>query len=375
MPIFTMTELMYELVYDSLSFTLASMMATTLFLWFRVGSIHEKYKAALIISGLVTFIAAYHYIRIFNSWTGAYQYAPVGEMNEDGSYDVVPPQPTGVPFNDAYRYMDWLLTVPLLLMEILLVMKLDAKESFRKSLQLGVSSALMIIVGYPGELILEKSQLGKRWGFWAAAMVPFCYIVYELTVGLAGALNEEEDERIRPASELWEEALRRNQWTAAHPLRGDGLGIRLGTMADPRAERQAAAKAQEDKRAKQLSAFLEREAERKAVAAAAAEAGPDGMMIKFGEVAVADKDVDTDADSESPAATLSSVAATCETEDREARKLQKKLRDIAKLQEREARGERLDSLQLKKIGQKVTIEVAFEWTLARAAAKARIAWA
>jgi len=201
MPIFTMTELMYELVYDSLSFTLASMMATTLFLWFRVGSIHEKYKAALIISGLVTFIAAYHYIRIFNSWTGAYQYAPVGEMNEDGSYDVVPPQPTGVPFNDAYRYMDWLLTVPLLLMEILLVMKLDAKESFRKSLQLGVSSALMIIVGYPGELILEKSQLGKRWGFWAAAMVPFCYIVYELTVGLAGALNEEEDERIK--SKIW----------------------------------------------------------------------------------------------------------------------------------------------------------------------------
>jgi len=140
-----------------------------------------------------------------------------------------------------------------------------------------------------------------------------------------------------------------------------------------RAERQAAAKAQEDKRAKQLSAFLEREAERKAVAAAAAEAGPDSVTIKFGEMAVADKDVDTDADSESTAATLSSVAATCETEDREARKLQKKLRDIAKLQEREARGERLDSLQLKKIGQKVTIEVAFEWTLARAAAKARIA--
>merc|ERR1712203_215652 len=35
------------------------------------------------------------------------------------------PTLTGIPFNDAYRYMDWLLTVPLLLIEILLVMKLD----------------------------------------------------------------------------------------------------------------------------------------------------------------------------------------------------------------------------------------------------------
>ena len=35
------------------------------------------------------------------------------------------PMLTGVPFNDAYRYMDWLLTVPLLLIEIILVIKLD----------------------------------------------------------------------------------------------------------------------------------------------------------------------------------------------------------------------------------------------------------
>ena len=35
------------------------------------------------------------------------------------------PASTGIPFNDADRYMDWLLTMPLLLFEILLVMKLD----------------------------------------------------------------------------------------------------------------------------------------------------------------------------------------------------------------------------------------------------------
>jgi len=201
MPIFTMTEMMYELVYDSLSFTLACMMATTIFLWFKVGSVHEKYKTALIISGLVTFIAAYHYFRIFNSWAGAYEYAPVGKMTEGGFYDVVPPHPTGVPFNDAYRYMDWLLTVPLLLLEILLVMKLDSKTLTKKGLALGLSSALMIVIGYPGEMILNQADLPKRFGFWAAALVPFIYIVYELTVGLSAALNEEEDEKIK--NNIW----------------------------------------------------------------------------------------------------------------------------------------------------------------------------
>merc|ERR1712039_1134361 len=103
-----------------LSFALASMMATTMYLWFRAFAVKDQFKSAVIISGLVTFIAAYHYIRIFNSWVDAYHYGAIGT---DGA--VADPTLTGIPFNDAYRYMDWLLTVPLLLIEILLVMKLD----------------------------------------------------------------------------------------------------------------------------------------------------------------------------------------------------------------------------------------------------------
>ena len=80
---------------------------------------------------------------------------------------------TGVPFNDAYRYMDWLLTVPLLLIEIILVMDLSDEETVSKSWQLGSAAALMIILGYPGELILEQSKLGTRWIFWCLAMIPF----------------------------------------------------------------------------------------------------------------------------------------------------------------------------------------------------------
>ena len=172
----------YNLVYDVLSFSLATMMATTIFLWMRVGSVAEKYKGALIISGLVTFIAAYHYMRIFNSWVEAYEWAEGGTLTK-----------TPVPFNDAYRYMDWLLTVPLLLIEIILVMNLGAEEGRSKSVTLGTASALMILVGYPGELLEAGSG---RWGFWALAMLPFLYIVQTLLVGLSDATNSESDPSI-----------------------------------------------------------------------------------------------------------------------------------------------------------------------------------
>merc|ERR1739838_1021487 len=113
-----------------------------MYLWFRATAVKDQYKSAVIISGLVTFIAAYHYIRIFNSWVDAYHYAP--SKVADGAMEMQAPTMTGVPFNDAYRYMDWLLTVPLLLIEILLVMKLDEATFSTKAWNLGVGSALMI---------------------------------------------------------------------------------------------------------------------------------------------------------------------------------------------------------------------------------------
>merc|ERR1712118_630511 len=142
-----MSDAQFQLVYNIMGFSLASMMATTMYLWFRASAVNNKYKSAVIISGLVTFIAAYHYIRIFNSWVEAYKYT------------------AGVPFNDAYRYMDWLLTVPLLLIEILLVMKLDEATYNTKARNLGVGSALMIVSGYYGELVVT-GDLTPRWMCW-----------------------------------------------------------------------------------------------------------------------------------------------------------------------------------------------------------------
>jgi len=174
----------FNLVYNVLSFSLATMMATTIFCWMRVGSCAPRFKSALIITGLVTFVAAYHYFRIFNSWTEAYAWTA------EGTLDI-----TGVPFNDAYRYMDWLLTVPLLLIEIILVMRLTPEETTSKAVSLGASSALMIILGYPGEMYLDN--LTARWFWWTAAMIPFLYIVYTLLVGLSAATAAESDPDVR----------------------------------------------------------------------------------------------------------------------------------------------------------------------------------
>jgi len=182
-----MTDFQYQAVYNTLSFSLASMMATTVYLCFRSFAVNEKYQSAVLISGLVTFIAAYHYVRIFNSWVGAYHYTPGFQ-----------PELTGVPFNDAYRYMDWLLTVPLLLIEILLVMKLTDEEYKQKAWNLGMQSALMIVSGYYGELVVKGTllDLWPRWLCWIISMYFFKNIVEELLYGLAAATESEADVEI-----------------------------------------------------------------------------------------------------------------------------------------------------------------------------------
>ena len=123
----------FSLVYNAFSFGIATFAAATLFFWFGRSQVSHHYKTALTITGLVTFIALYHYWRIFDSWGQAYEVA-------NGVVTA-----TGVEFNRAYRYVDWLLTVPLLLIELILVMRLSQAETVSKSLKLGGAAALMIL--------------------------------------------------------------------------------------------------------------------------------------------------------------------------------------------------------------------------------------
>lgn len=163
----------YQLVYNAFSFTIATMGAATLFFWLGRSQVSDAYKTALTITGLVTAIALYHYVRIFESWTGAYQLV-------DGQLVA-----TATPFNDAYRYVDWLLTVPLLMIELILVMRLSNQETWSKGTRLGLLAAVMIVLGYPGEI---SNDPATRWLWWGLAMIPFLWIVYELFVGLSRAI-------------------------------------------------------------------------------------------------------------------------------------------------------------------------------------------
>ncbi len=168
----------YSLVYNAFSFTFATMAATTIFLWLGRSQVGSAYKTALTISGLVCAIAAYHYFRIFESWESAY----------DVKSGVV--TATGYAFNDAYRYVDWLLTVPLLLIELILVMRLSSEETVSKSLKLGSAAALMVILGYPGEI---ATDFNTRFLWGTLSAIPFVYIMWQLFAGLSASINNQPE--------------------------------------------------------------------------------------------------------------------------------------------------------------------------------------
>jgi bacteriorhodopsin len=146
-----------------------------------------QYRPALLISGLVVAIACYHYYRISGSFTEAY-------VLEGARYVA-----SGKPFNDAYRYADWLLTVPLLVIELIAVMNLSRRTGRSLMLRLGGASVLMIALGYPGEV---ADGIGSAIFWWILAMVPFVYIVKTLY----GEFNDAVDRQPAEARPLVEKA-------------------------------------------------------------------------------------------------------------------------------------------------------------------------
>jgi len=176
----------WSMVYNSLSFGIAAMGAASVFFFIQVQNVGKSYKTALTITGLVTFIAFYHYVRIFDSWVEAYSVT----AGENGEYST---KLSGAAFNDAYRYVDWLLTVPLLLIELVLVMKLPAEETAGLATRLGAAAALMVCLGYPGEISEDQSV---RWFWWSLSMLPFVYVVGSLVIGLADATAKQPNAKV-----------------------------------------------------------------------------------------------------------------------------------------------------------------------------------
>ena len=172
----TLSSVQYMLVYNMFSLTIAAMFAA--FIFFIVGrsQVGEKYRSALLVSGIVVAIACYHYFRILNSWEDAFTLT-------NGEY-----VPSGKPFNDAYRYVDWLLTVPLLLVELIAVLALPKKDREGLFGKLALAAFLMIALGYPGELATDTTTRAI-WG--TLSSIPFVYILYVLWVKLGSTLSSQ----------------------------------------------------------------------------------------------------------------------------------------------------------------------------------------
>jgi bacteriorhodopsin len=132
-----------------------AMLASSVFFLVERGSVDGKWKLSLLVSALITGIAAahYYYMRDFYLQTGT--------------------SPT------AFRYVDWTLTVPLMCVEFYLLTKpFGAKGS--TLLKLIIASLVMLITGYIGEAFYKEGG-NVLWGI--LSTLGYLYIVYEVFAG------------------------------------------------------------------------------------------------------------------------------------------------------------------------------------------------
>lgn len=133
-----------------------AMMAAAVFFFMETGSTAPQWRTSVLVSGLITFIAAvhYYYMRGYNLDTGD--------------------SPT------FFRYVDWLLTVPLMCVEFYLITKkVGAKVSLLWKLIF--ASVVMLVTGYIGEAIHPEDSVSWVWGL--ASGLAYFYIVYLVWFG------------------------------------------------------------------------------------------------------------------------------------------------------------------------------------------------
>lgn len=141
-----------------------AMFASAVFFFVERSSVSDKWKTSLLVSGLITGIAAvhYYYMRDFYLQTGQ--------------------SPT------AFRYVDWTLTVPLMCVEFYLLTKpFGAKTSTLTKLI--IASLVMLITGYIGETSGIENNI--MWGI--ASTLGYLYIVYEVFAGDVAKLAKSSD--------------------------------------------------------------------------------------------------------------------------------------------------------------------------------------
>ena len=167
-----------------LSLGIASMLFTTTFLLVARERVLPRYRMAVMVSATVTAIAAYHYFRMFDSFVHAFG----------------PDAVAGASYNVGYRYVDWFLTVPLLLVETVAVLALARQAQSSLLVRLVPAAALMIALGYPGDSGMTMGLAPSVWGL--LSTIPFLYILYVLFVELGKSLERQSEAVQRKIKEL-----------------------------------------------------------------------------------------------------------------------------------------------------------------------------
>jgi hypothetical protein len=149
--------------FVGISFWLISMalMASTVFFLWETQSVTAKWKTSLVVSALVTFIAAVHYFYMRDVWV-ATQTSPT-----------------------VYRYIDWLLTVPLLMIEFYLILRAIGVASAGIFWRLLIGTLVMLVPGY----LAEAGYMNITVGF-VIGMLGWFYILWEIFKGEAGKAAE-----------------------------------------------------------------------------------------------------------------------------------------------------------------------------------------
>lgn len=173
----------YDTVYNVFSLAIASLGFTALYLLLSQNRVVRTYRNALVVSATVCGIATYHYFRIFDNFKESYVTQAKGGQ---GAYAL-----TNIEFNEAYRYVDWFLTVPLLLVETIAVLALARSVAKPLLTKLVIASGLMIALGYPGE-VADENSVRLIWG--TLSTIPFLYLLYVLFVELTKSLDRQPAE-------------------------------------------------------------------------------------------------------------------------------------------------------------------------------------
>jgi bacteriorhodopsin len=190
---FSLTGYEFSAVYNMLSLGIASMLFTSVFLFVARDRVLPKYRMAVMVSATVTSIAAYHYFRMFESFSHGYG------INESSTAAVTAGTNMldfgAANYNVGYRYIDWFLTVPLLLVELVAVLGLAKAIQSSLLKRLVPAAAAMIALGYPGDAKLDLFDLPpSMWGL--LSTIPFLYIMYVLWFEMKKSLDS-QSEKVR----------------------------------------------------------------------------------------------------------------------------------------------------------------------------------